>query len=175
MEYVFGDIHEIKNGKNQRAVENQDGLYPIYGSGGVIGHADDYICEADTVIIGRKGSINNPIYVAEPFWNVDTIYYTEIKTDIISAKFFYHYIVNEHIEKFNTSNASRPALTKAVLDKIDIPIPHVDEQQRIVSILDRFKALTTDLQSSLPAEIEARRKQYEYYREKLLTFKRKAA
>ena len=56
-----------------------------------------------------------------------------------------------------------------------IPIPPLSEQQRIVSILDRFEALTTDLQQGLPAEIEARRKQYEYYREQLLTFKRKTA
>ena len=59
------------------------------------------------------------------------------------------------------------------LAKIVIPIPSMEEQERIVSILDRFEALTTDLQSGLPAEIEARRKQYEYYREKLLSFKRK--
>ena len=61
------------------------------------------------------------------------------------------------------------------LAKITIPIPPLEEQKRIVAILDRFEALTTDLQSGLPAEIEARRKQYEYYREKLLTFKRKTA
>lgn len=61
------------------------------------------------------------------------------------------------------------------LAKITIPIPPLSEQQRIVSILDRFEALTTDLQNGLPAEIAARRKQYEYYREKLLTFKRKTA
>ena len=58
MEYRFEDILEIRNGKNQKAVENPEGRYPIYGSGGVIGYADDYICEADTIIIGRKGSIN---------------------------------------------------------------------------------------------------------------------
>ena len=61
------------------------------------------------------------------------------------------------------------------LAKIIIPIPPIEEQRRIVSILDRFEALTSDLQSGLPAEIAARRQQYEYYREKLLTFKRKAA
>ena len=61
------------------------------------------------------------------------------------------------------------------LKNISIPISPLSEQQRIVSILDRFEALTTDLQSGLPAEIEARRKQYEYYREQLLTFKRKTA
>ena len=59
------------------------------------------------------------------------------------------------------------------LAKIVIPLPSLEEQQRIVSILDRFEALTTDLQSGLPAEIAVRRKQYEYYREKLLTFNRK--
>ena len=61
------------------------------------------------------------------------------------------------------------------VEMIDIPILPIDEQKRIANILDRFEALTTDLQSGLPAEIEARRKQYEYYREQLLTFKRKTA
>lgn len=61
------------------------------------------------------------------------------------------------------------------LEKIKLPIPSLEEQQRIVSILDRFESLTTSLQSGLPAEISARRQQYEYYRDKLLTFKRKAS
>ena len=56
------------------------------------------------------------------------------------------------------------------IKSILIPVPSMEEQERIVSILDRFEALTTDLQSGLPAEIEARRQQYEYYRNKLLTF-----
>lgn len=73
------------------------------------------------------------------------------------------------------SKGSQPNLSMRVLEKFIIPVPPLSEQQRIVSILDRFEALTTDLQSGLPAEIEARRKQYEYYREQLLTFKRKTA
>ena len=60
-----------------------------------------------------------------------------------------------------------------VLEKFTIPVPPLSEQRRIVAILDRFEALTNDLQAGLPAEIAARRQQYEYYREKLLTFKRK--
>ena len=60
------------------------------------------------------------------------------------------------------------------LNKTNIPIPPLSEQQRIVDILDRFDALVNDLSAGLPAEIEARRKQYEYYRDTLLTFKRKA-
>lgn len=70
----FSDVLTIINGKNQSKVENPNGKYPIYGSGGVMGRADDYICEADTIVIGRKGSINKPIYVDEPFWNVDTAF-----------------------------------------------------------------------------------------------------
>jgi type I restriction enzyme S subunit len=69
----FSDILTIVNGKNQSKVENPNGKYPIYGSGGVMGYADDYLCGAETVVIGRKGSINKPIYVEEPFWNVDTV------------------------------------------------------------------------------------------------------
>ena len=70
----FSDVLEIKNGRNQKQVENPNGKYPIYGSGGIMGYADDYICEPYTVIIGRKGTINNPIYVETPFWNVDTAF-----------------------------------------------------------------------------------------------------
>ena len=93
--------------------------------------------------------------------------------------FYIYYIlqskqVQEQIQK-KCSKGSQPNLSMRVLEKFTIPIPPLTEQQRIVSILDRFEALTTDLQSGLPAEIAARRKQYEYYREKLLTFKRKTA
>jgi len=79
---TFYDVLEIKNGKNQRAVENPEGPYPIYGSGGIMDYADDYICKAQTVIIGRKGSINNPIFVEEPFWNVDTAFGLEANRTI---------------------------------------------------------------------------------------------
>src|SRR5690625_2169137 len=66
----WAQLIEIKNGKNQKAVENENGRYPIYGSGGIFGYADDYLCPEKTTIIGRKGSINNPIYVETKFWNV---------------------------------------------------------------------------------------------------------
>ena len=91
---------------------------------------------------------------------------------------------NKYLTYYLTSNHFQKSLSKIVghgtvqmiaqkdLKNLLIPIIPEQEQQRIVSILDRFEALTTDLQSGLPAEIEARRKQYEYYREKLLNFKR---
>ena len=87
MEYIFDDILEIKNGKNQKAVENPNGKYPIYGSGGVMGYADDYICEPNTVIVGRKGSINNPIFVEERFWNVDTAFGLQAKREKLNPRY----------------------------------------------------------------------------------------
>ena len=72
------------------------------------------------------------------------------------------------------SAGAQPKLTQDNLNRITIPIPSLDEQQKIVDILDRFDTLTTDITAGLPAEIEARRKQYEYYRDQLLTFKQKA-
>jgi type I restriction enzyme S subunit len=68
-----------------------------------------------------------------------------------------------------------PALNRKELVDFQIPIPPLDEQERIVEILDRFDTLCTDLTSGLPAEIAARKQQYEYYRDKLLTFREKVA
>ena len=89
---TFEDVLEIKNGKNQRAVENPNGKYPIYGSGGIMGYADDYICKANTVIIGRKGNINKPIFVDEPFWNVDTAFGLEAKRELLLPRYLYFFL-----------------------------------------------------------------------------------
>ena len=87
----FSDVLDIRNGRNQRQVENENGKYPIYGSGGVMGHADDFICDAETVVIGRKGSINNPIFVDEPFWNVDTAFGLVAHKEVLLPKYLYYF------------------------------------------------------------------------------------
>ena len=76
----------------------------------------------------------------------------------------------EHLEQYNTAGGV-PSLTQSVLNKIKLSVPPLSEQERIVAILDRFDTLCNDLSSGLPAEIAARQKQYEYYRDKLLSFK----
>lgn len=140
MEYRFEDILEIRNGKNQKAVENPEGRYPIYGSGGVIGYADDYICEADTIIIGRKGSINNPIYVPEPFWNVDTAFGLSVKKDLVLPKYFYYFCKKFDFEKLNKT-VTIPSLTKSDLLKIKINLPVKDEQQAIIDKLMKIESI----------------------------------
>ena len=100
----FSEVLSIINGRNQKAVENPNGKYPIYGSGGIMGYADDYICKPNTVIIGRKGSINNPIYVETPFWNVDTAFGLESNVDKLFSKYLYYFCLNFDFEKLQELN-----------------------------------------------------------------------
>lgn len=131
---TFDDVLVIKNGRNQKAVENPNGKYPIYGSGGIMGFADDYICEADTVIVGRKGSINNPIFVEEPFWNVDTAFGLTAKRDMMLPRYLYYFCRNYNFEQLNKA-VTIPSLTKSDLLKIEITLPAMDIQQKVVDRL----------------------------------------
>lgn len=133
-------------------------------------HVSESIYEKASVLIPRKGSLGNLFYVDSPFWVVDTIFYTLINIEKILPKYLYHYLLTADLASLNTAGGV-PSLTQTVLNKVKIPVPPIEEQQRIVDILDRFDALVNDISSGLPAEIAARRKQYEHYRDQLLTFK----
>lgn len=133
-------------------------------------YVDTFAYDKPSVLIPRKGSIDKLYYVDVPFWNVDTIFYTDINNEIVLTKYVYYWLQKEHLEKLNTAGGV-PSLTQTVLNKVKISVPPLEEQERIVSILDRFDKLCNDISEGLPAEIEARQKQYEYYRDKLLTFK----
>lgn len=137
---IFDDILEIKNGRNQKNVENPNGKYPIYGSGGIMGYADDYICEADTVIIGRKGSINNPIYVEEPFWNVDTAFGLSAKREILMPRYLYYFCQYFDFERLNKA-VTIPSLTKSDLLKIELKLPTIETQKKIVDRLIKVEQI----------------------------------
>ena len=138
--YAFSDVLTIVNGRNQRKVEDKKGLFPIYGSGGIMGWANDYICPENTVVIGRKGSINNPIFVEKKFWNVDTAFGLVAKQTILLPKYLYYFCVNFNFESLNTT-VTIPSLTKANLLKVQIPIPSISEQEKIVLLLDKIGSL----------------------------------
>ena len=132
-------------------------------------YVDTFAYDKPSVLIPRKGSVDKLYYVDVPFWNVDTIFYTDIFAQLIIPKYLFYYLQREHLEQYNTAGGV-PSLTQTVLNGVKILLPSLQEQERIVSILDRFDTLCADITSGLPAEIEARQKQYEYYRDKLLTF-----
>lgn len=145
---TFDDVLIIKNGRNQRAVENLDGKYPIYGSGGIMGYADDYICEADTVIVGRKGSINNPIFVEEPFWNVDTAFGLVAKREVLLPRYLYYFCRNYDFERLNKA-VTIPSLTKSDLLKIEITLPSLEIQEKIVNRLLKIEEVIQARQQQL--------------------------
>ena len=136
----FSEILSIVNGKNQSKVENPNGRYPIYGSGGVMGYADDYLCDAETVVIGRKGSINKPIYVEEPFWNVDTAFGLVANRDLLLPKYLFYFCVYFDFEQLNTT-VTIPSLTKANLMNIEMMLPSLVVQQEIINRLSKIDEL----------------------------------
>lgn len=101
-----------------------------------MGRADDYICEADTIVIGRKGSINKPIYVDEPFWNVDTAFGLKADKTKLLPKYLFYFCLNFDFEKLNTT-VTIPSLTKSNLFQVSIPLPDLPTQQRIADTLDK--------------------------------------
>lgn len=159
----LGEVVNIKNGKDWKKLSSGD--IPVYGSGGVMGYVDTFAYDKPSVLIPRKGSITNIFYVDFPFWNVDTIYYTEIDTSKLKPKFFYYFMRTIDLMALDTGSG-RPSLTQKILNKIKIPIPPLETQQKIVKILDKF----TELEATLEAELALRKRQYRYYRDFLLDF-----
>ena len=166
--YNIEDITKIKNGKDWKKLNSGD--IPVYGSGGYMNvSVDKYVYNKPTVLIPRKGSIENIFYLDKPFWNVDTIFYTEIDETKIIPKYFYYFMKTLDLKSLST-NSTRPSLTQTVLNKVKIKLPSLEIQNKVVEVLDRFQDLISNAEGLLPVEIEQRQKQYEYYREKLLTF-----
>ena len=131
----LGDVADVIHGKNQKEVLSVNGTYPIYGSGGnVMGYASDYLCEAGSTILGRKGSINNPLYITKRFWNVDTAFGISAK-DGYDGKFLYYFITTIDWLKKNTGT-TLPSLTQQVVKSVTIPVPPLSEQRSIVDYLD---------------------------------------
>ena len=159
----LGEVCRIKNGRDYKHLG--EGNIPVYGSGGIMRYVDTFVYDKPTVLIPRKGSLKNLFYLDSPFWNVDTIFYTEIDTNQILPKFLYHFLTTQNLEKLNMAGGV-PSLTQTMLNKLPIPLPPLSVQSRIVEILDKFTALEAELE----AELELRKKQYQHYREQLLNF-----
>ena len=167
IEVELADIATIKNGKDYKHLSK--GNIPVYGSGGVMTYVDTFAYNQPSVLIPRKGSLDKLYYVDEPFWTVDTIFYTDIDTTRVIPKYLFYYLQSQHLERLNIAGGV-PSLTQSVLNKVKVLLPSIALQNRIVEVLDNFDKICSDLKIGLPAEIEKRQQQYEYYRDKLLTF-----
>ena len=156
------DVLSIVNGKNQKDVESDDGLYPIIGSGGTIGRAIKYLCEAGSTVVGRKGTINNPFFVDERFWNVDTAFGIQPGKSLI-PKFLFYFCKGYNFKKLDKSTTI-PSLAKTDLLKIEMPVPSLEEQGKIVN---RIEELFSELDSAVET-LKKTKEQLAVYRQSVL-------
>lgn len=171
----LGETCRLKAGKAVPAANILSSLtdehpYPCYGGNGLRGYVALYNQEGNHPLIGRQGALcGNVKYASGRFFATEHAIVVTAGNKYL-PRFLYHLLSYMDLSQYKTAGA-QPGLSVSRLNRVKAPLPPLYEQQRIVDILDRFDVLVNDLSSGLPAEIEARRKQYEYYRDKLLTFK----
>ena len=169
----LSDIVTIERGK--RVVRNdlsQEIGYPVYQNAlKPLGYYTDKNRNANSVFVIGAGAAGEIGYSYVDYWAADDCF-TFVCDDKLNQRYLYFLLMSKQAYlKNNVRKSSIPRLPRIALENMKIPVPPLEEQERIVSILDRFDKLCNDISEGLPAEIEARQKQYEYYRDKLLTFK----
>jgi len=127
---------KICYGKSQSEVENSFGKYPILGSGGIIGKSNSYLYNEPSVLIGRKGTIDKPMYFDTPFWTVDTLFYTKILGNN-NPKFIY-YLFNTIQWKTYSEQSGVPSLAGTVIEGIEKYYPSIPEQNKIATFLNLY-------------------------------------
>ena len=176
IQYVFGYVmlplskicHSISSGKAK--TKDNIGKYPVYGSTGIIAKTNEAVYNKTNILVARVGANAGYTHLAEGCYDVsDNTLIIDVKNEY-NLKYVYYQLVNMGLNRY-AKGGGQPLVTAGQIKEVVIAIPAMREQERIVSILDRFDTLCNDLSAGLPAEIEARQKQYEYYRDKLLSFK----
>jgi type I restriction enzyme, S subunit len=143
----IGECLKVRHGKSQKAVEAINGRYPVLASGGEIGRANDFIYDKESVLIGRKGTIDEPQYVDKPFWSVDTLFFTEIFPSACPKFIFYKFTMIDW-RKYNEASGV-PSLNASTIEDIDIYLCAIDEQEAIATV---FSEMDDEI-----AALEARR------------------
>lgn len=174
----LGELCKISVGR-KNGTAGEFGEYPYVNAGtSMSGFVNEWSEEGDCVTTPSRGQggMGFVAYQASRFWCGPLCYVMRSKHSDVMIKYVYYYLCSHKADILGlVHEGGTPAINKSELAGLRILVPPFEEQQRIVSILDRFDKLTNDLSSGLPAEIEARHKQYEYYRDRLLSFDELAA
>lgn len=134
----LGEILKVRHGKSQHGITATDGKYPILASGGEIGRTNAYIYDKPSVLIGRKGTIDCPQYVASPFWTVDTLFFTEVSMEA-DAKFVFYKFTMIRWRSYNEASGV-PSLNAKTIENIEIETPPLPEQTAIAEVLTEMDA-----------------------------------
>jgi type I restriction enzyme S subunit len=174
---AIGEICDISRGRviSKDFIRANKGEYPVYSSqtedDGVLGTISGFDYEGEYLTWTTDGANAGSIFHRNGKFSITNVCgLLKPNTDVATPRYLY-YALGNRASKHVNRGMGNPKLMSNVMSKIKVPVPPLEEQEHIVAILDRFDALCNDLTNGLPAEIEARRKQYEYYRDRLLTFK----
>lgn len=151
--FALSELATIKYGKNQKKVLYDSGTVPIFGTGGLMGFATTSLYDKPSVLIGRKGTIGKVKYVEQPFWTVDTLFYTIINTDLVIPKYLFYVMSLIDLNNYN-EGTTIPSLRKETLNRLEFDIPDLDEQRKILSCLnpiDEKIELNNEINNNLAA------------------------
>ena len=155
--YTLDELVSIKYGKNQKKVLSDTGTVPIYGTGGLMGYATEALYDKPSVLIGRKGTIEKIRYVDHPFWTVDTLFYTIVNESIVVPQFLYYTMLQLDFLQYN-EGTTIPSLRTETLNRIELQIPSIDNQKRILRYLatiDNKITLNTAINENLESQAQA--------------------
>ena len=151
--YTLSELATIKYGKNQKKVMSDDGTVPIYGTGGLMGYATECLYDKPSVLIGRKGTIDKVRYIDEPFWTVDTLFYTQVNDAVVLPRYLYYALSLIDLGQYN-EGTTIPSLRTETLNRLEFNIPSLQEQEKIVSYIvpieEKIK-LNNEINSNLAA------------------------
>lgn len=143
----IGQLAKILYGKDQKQVIDEDGEYPILGTGGVIGRTNQFLCNEPSVLIGRKGTIDKPVYMDSPFWTVDTLFYTKVLGNTFPKWLYYKFqTINWYL--YNEASGV-PSLSASTINQIDVALPSLAEQTKIANFLSAIDEKIVNLEKEL--------------------------
>lgn len=148
----LSDLITVKYGKDHKKLA--DGSYPVYGSGGIMRYVERPLYDKESVLIPRKGTLNNVMYVNQPFWSVDTMFYTEMRLPNV-AKFVYHFVKAKDLASMNAGSAV-PSMTTDILNAMEVVIPSTSALAEFESLVDpMYRAMQeNNIQSSKLSELQ---------------------
>ena len=160
MKYKLKELLTIHNGKDYR--QQHKGIIPVYGTGGVMTHIDAYLYTGESILLPRKGSLSNIMYVNGPFWTVDTIYWTTVNTHLVNAKYLYYYLSLLDLSSRDTGSAL-PSMTYNSYYELDIDLPSLSVQQKIAQSIDNIDQKIA-INNTISKELESMAKTiYDYW------------
>ncbi|EME37806.1 Type I restriction-modification system, specificity subunit S [Kocuria palustris PEL] len=164
-------VHGVSSGRNKSRSEG--GAYPVYGSTGQIGTTNAPAYSGLALLIARVGANAGRVNIVDGEYDVSDNTLVVTPAEAWDVYYAYHQLTNMRLNQYAVGGG-QPLVTGKLIKALKVALPDVDEQRRIAGVLDKFDALVNDISIGLPAELAARRKQYDHYRDRLLTFKEAA-